>query len=370
MKNKKEQIVIISAFCAFISLMFILLFVLPESEFSELEKRNLADFPEVSVESIASGKFGEDIEVYLADHIPFRDFFISLNAGFELFTGRMGTSDIYLTKDKALAEAPGRLNEEEFIKSMDAINSFAGSMDIPVDFMVVPSAGWASRDRISGASKEYLDREYIERIYSSASESINIIDVTDLFDDPSLYYKTDHHWTSEGAFRAYETYMKAAQKPYRAETEFNKETVGGFYGSTYSRATLGFISPEELELWHGSESISVTNNENEAVHKGIFYTERLSETDKYTVFLDGNHSVVRITNPDAKTKETILVVRDSYSNCLGGFLSETYETVILADLRYYKKPVSELCDAENADNILICYSLNNFLTDKNIIWLR
>lgn len=369
MKHKKEHIITMSVFCTFLVAMLLFYIALPKSDFSELEKRNLQDFPAVSLESIADGKFGNDIETYLADHMPFRDFFVSLNSYFDLITGRQPSSDIYLTKDKALTEAPARLNEDSLGKNMKAINNFAVKAEIPVDFMIVPSAGYASRDRISGLSKEYLDREYIEKIYS-ATNGINTVNVTDIFDNPSLYYKTDHHWTSEGAYTAYEAYMKTIGKDYRSKNEFSVETVEGFYGSTYSRAALWLLPAESLELWTGSQNITVTNGESDTSHKGIFYRDRLLETDKYTVFLDGNHSTVKIHNPDAKTKDTILVVRDSYSNCLGGFLAESFETVILVDLRYYKKPVSELCTAENVTNILICYSLSNFLTDANIIWLR
>ncbi len=370
MKHKKEHIITVSVFCAFISVMLLLFILLPKSEFSELEKRNLQDFPEINFENIANGDFGNDIETYLADHMPLRDFFVSLNSYFDLLTCRNASSDIYLTKDNALTEAPGRIDEAGFTKNINAINSFAEKTDIPVDMMVVPSSGWASRDRVFGLSKEYLDSEYIDRIYSSLSKAINTVDVREIFDNPSLYYKTDHHWTSEGAFRAYEAYSKELGKAFRPENEFTVEKVQDFYGSTYSRAALWLMKSEELELWQGSGNITVTNGESEEEHKGIFYTERLKETDKYTVFLDGNHSTVRIYNPDALTEDTVLVVRDSYSNCLGGFLCESFRNVILVDLRYYKKPVSELCSAENVDNILICYSLNNFLTDQNIIWLR
>lgn len=370
MKNRIENIITVSLFCSFVSIMCLLYIFLPKSDFSELEKRYLKEFPEINVQNIVSGNFGNDIETYLADHMPFRDFFVGLNSYFELATGRSGASDIYLTKDNALVEAPGEFNKTNIDKNLNAINKFAESVDVPVDFMIVPSAGWASRNNMLMPSKEYCDSEYIDTIYSLASSKINTINVTDTFDDSSLYYNTDHHWNSLGVYNGYKTYMENIGKEYRTKDEFRIEKVNGFYGSTYSRAALWLTPSEELELWSGSENITVTNGESEGEHQGVFYRERLEETDKYTVYLDGNHSIVRINNPDAKTDDTILVIRDSYANCLGGFLCESFENVILVDLRYYKKPVSELCKSEEIDNILICYSMNNFLTDANVIWLR
>lgn len=370
MKNKIEKIVTVSLFCSFISIMFILYFTSPKSDFSELEKRYLKEFPKMNVQNVVSGEFGNDIETYLADHMPFRDFFVGFNSYFEIATGRNGAADIYLTKDNSLVEAPAVFNQTNVDKNMNAINKFAENNSIKVDLMIVPSAGWASRNNILKPSKEYNDSEYINTIYSMASPVINTVNVTNVFDNPLLYYKTDHHWNSEGAYVGYKTYMEKIGKEYKQKDEFVIEKINGFFGSTYSRAALWLTSSEELELWKGSTGITVTNGESDKEHGGIFYRERLKETDKYTVFLDGNHSIVRIHNPNAKTNETILVVRDSYSNCLGGFLCETYENVILVDLRYYKKPVSELCKSEKINNILICYSMNNFLTDANIIWLR
>lgn len=370
MKKQKEYIITVSAFCLFIATMLLCYIFAPKTDFSQLEKRYLKEFPEISAQKILSGEFGSEIEAYMADHMPSRDFFVGVNSYFELLTYQSRVSDIYLTKDNALVEAPININDVGMEKNMKAINKFSEQLDISVDFMLIPSSGWASRNNISKPSNEYMDSENIENIYSMCSPKINTLDVTTVFDSPSLYYKTDHHWNSLGAYSAYEAYMKSIGKPYRAKDEFTVETVDGFYGSTYSRAALWLTPPEKIELWTGSKNITVTNEADTQAHNGVFYKEKLNEVDKYTVFLDGNHSVVKLHNPDAKTDETILVVRDSYSNCLGGFLSETYENVILVDLRYYKKPISELCHAENADNVLICYSLHNFLTDANIIWLK
>ena len=370
MKNKKENIITVLIFGLFISAMFLSYIALPKSEFSELEKRYLKEFPEISTQTVVDGSFGNEIETYMADHMPFRSFFVGLNSYLDLITVRTATSDIYVTKDFTLVEAPAKFNQTNIDKSMKAINNFSEKTNIPVNLMIVPSAGWSSNDNILGPSQKYHDSEYINSIYSMASDKIKTIDVVDEFNNPNLYYKTDHHWNSLGAYTGYETYMKSINKPYRDKKDFSIKKVDGFSGSTYSRSALWLTPSEELELWSGSQNIVVTNGENDVEHTGVFYTERLSEADKYTVYLDGNHSVVRLHNHDAKTNDTLLVVRDSYSNCLGGFLSESFENVILVDLRYYKKSVSELCTAESVDYVLICYSLHNFLSDANIVWLR
>lgn len=371
MKNRLDQWITVVGFCAALGIMSLLMIFLPKSDFSETEKRNLAEFPVFNWDTLSSGEFGSNIEDYMADHIPGRDFLVGLNAYTELAVGMQVSKDIYTAAGDRLVEAPAKWNESLAQMNMDAINRFAAAVDAPVDLMLVPSAGWAVRDQLQKLADPYMDEELIAKLYGMADSAVNTIDMCAVYenaDKGALYYRTDHHWTSLGAHIAYETYMKALGKTYRAKEDFTVETVQGFRGSTYSRSALWLTPAEPLELWHGSKDLTVVNGEDKTVHEGVFYRERLEEADKYTVYLDGNHSTVRIENPNGTGK--LLVIRDSYTNCLGAFLAESYETVVLVDLRYYKSSISKLCSEESFDNILVCYSMSNFLSDTNLAWLR
>ena len=373
MKNRLDQWITVIAFCAILGVMGALFLVLPEKDFSETEKRYLADFPALTWESLSSGEWGADMETYMADHIPGRDFLVGLNAYFEKVTGRQVSKDIYVAEGDRLVEKPVVWDDTQVAQNMGAVNLFAQTLGTDVDFMIVPSAGWAVEDTVKGLADPYRDEEMIEKLYSLAGENLNTVDILSVFepmDRQSLYYRTDHHWTSLGAYTAYSTYMQEKGRDFRAKEDFTVRTEEGFRGTTYSRSALWLTPAEPLQLWQGSENLTVTNGESETVHNGVFYENRLEEADKYTVYLDGNHSVVRIENPDNAGKGKLLVIRDSYANCLGCFLAESYETVVLVDLRYYKNPISELYSQENFDDVLISYSLSNFMTDTNLVWLR
>ena len=164
--------------------------------------------------------------------------------------------------------------------------------------------------------------------------------------------------------------MEQLGLPYTTREEFKIETVQDFKGTTHSRGALWLVPGEPLEMWSGKGNITVTFDKNTQTYNKVFFEDRLKELDKYTVFLDGNHGQVILENPDAPVDQTLLVIRDSYSNCLGPFLAETYKKVVLVDLRYYKKPVSELLAADTYEDVLVCYSIGNFMTDANIIWLK
>lgn len=336
--------------------------LLPTTDFSEMEKRYLAETPDFRFETVFSGKWSKEAETYLSDHVPLRNLFVGINSYMELFAGRQHLKDVWLENGK-LVEAPVVLDQGAIDRNMNAINKLAQNLGQDVHVMVVPTAGWAA------GVEGYDDDASILAVSGAAGEGVVPISVTDIYrGNPELYYDTDHHWTSQGAWLGYRAFAEAVGREYRAAEDFSVTVAENFQGSTYSRSALWLTPAEEIELWKGSDSLTVTNGETEGVHEGIFYYERLEEADKYTVFLDGNHSIVRVQNPDKEGK--LLVIRDSYSNCLGGFLAESYGEVVLIDLRYYRTPVSALAAQEGFDDILVCYNCANFLTDTNLMLLR
>ena len=374
MKKKFSDILTICLFFGFLFVVAGLYLALPAETFSEKEKRVLAEAPVLDFEALTSGEWGSAVETYLADHVPGRDFFVGVNAYYDLYSGRQVTKDVYVAEGDRLVQAPYEKDEERIAKNMRIINGFAEKTGKNVDLMIVPSAGYILEDSILGIHDPYEDDEIIKAIYAKAGANVKGVDVissmTGVKDPSALYYRTDHHWTAYGAYTAYRTYMDLKEKTYPAPNDFHKETYGGFYGSTHSSAGLWQIPSETVELWKTNTKFTVTNSDTQQPHDGLFYEERLEELDKYTVYLDGNHGLVTIHNPDGEGKGHLLVIRDSYANCLGTFLANSYETVTLVDLRYYKREVSKLPGFEEFTDILVCYSIGNFLTDVNIGWLR
>lgn len=337
-------------------------YLLPKSDFSEMEKRYLAEKPVLRWETLFSGDWSSQAEDYLSDHVPGRNFFVGLNAYMELLAGRQHLKDVWLEEGKLL-EAPVAADPAVIARNMHAINAFAENLEQEVHLMVVPSAGWAA------GVEGYTDEDALDAIYAAAGSFVRTVAVEDVFrGKPELYYNTDHHWTSQGAYNGYVSCMEAMGREFRSADNFTVTVAENFQGSTYSRSALWLTPAETIELWKGSDDLTVTNGETEGVHQGIFYPERLEQADKYTVFLDGNHSIVRVQNPEKQGK--LLVIRDSYSNCLGGFLAESYGEVVLVDLRYFRQQISALVREEVFDDILICYSCANFLTDTNLMLLR
>ena len=371
MRKKLRYFIITFLFCLAIFAVPVLFFMQPEKDYSELEKRYLAEAPAFNKKGLVNGEFTEKLGSYVADHFPGRELFVGINSYYDLFSGRQGTKDYFLTGDGRLFTRPIEANLHTLNSNLESINEFARTLskteaDIPVSLMLVPSSGAVLLD-----NHEYPDKEIISYAYDRVETGC--VDLFSAFlsgSDPSeLYYRTDHHWTSEGAFQAACAYRSSLGLPCLNREDYTMQSYKPFYGSAYSSSGLWLTEPDELELWYSGNVVQVTN-ETGAVNQSVFYPERLEEQDKYQVYLDGNHSLVRIENLSLKSEDrrNLLVIRDSFSNSLGCFLADVYSKVILVDLRYYKLPLTDLL-LEDIDEVLIEYSVDNFVHDTNLAFL-
>ncbi len=364
-------------FCGFIFSFMIMYFILPKESYSAQEKKVLSSFPEITAEKVVNGDFQKGLDTYLSDYVPGRNFFVGLSADYDLVTGRNGNKGIYLGSDGYLFPKPTK-DTELITTNAGYIKEFAETSDIPVYITLIPSSGYVNQNKLPLNHEEYIDDKLIDKFSNALGKDVNFIDVRSVFKEKAeseqLYYKTDHHWTSAGAYECYKLLGdRLGYKPV-AEENFEKETVDGFYGTSYSKAALWWITPDKLELWknknQSEKSVSVTISDSDVTKENdsYFFREYFNIDDKYPVFLDGNHSLVRIRNTDAKGGK-LIIVKDSYAHAIAPFLSQNYSEIIMADLRYYKKDISELAEQENADSILILYSLDNLAADDNISFL-
>lgn len=374
MKHKINTKLIITVFIAFIGVMGALYIFLPKSNFSVTEKRYLAEMPDLTIESLKDGSFSTDFESYLADHTPLRTFYISVNAYFELTAGNNGSNGVYLGKDGYLIEKPFE-RENRLDINLKRITEFAEKTDIPITLIAVPSKGYIYSDKLPSNAMEYRDDEYEDEINSCAKKAdIKTIDLRNVFKNNSenyqLYYKTDHHWTSDGAFLAYKTICKQLGFTIPNKSDYTVEAYHDFYGTSYAKACYTLTKPDDIKLYvdnknGGKAEVTITDGKNEKKYDNMFFKNRLDENDKYLTFLDGNHGLVTIKTGNNGGK--LLVIKDSYAHCLVPFLAENYSEIVMLDLRYYKSGVNELISAQGITDIMFVYSLENIATSRDII---
>lgn len=352
----------------------------PKTDYSSSEKRYLQKFPDANVEKVLSGEFGSEFETFFADQFPQRNTWVGLNAYTALAEGNNGASGVYNCKNGYLINKPVS-TDNNLDKNVGAVVDFAKSIDTPTTVMLVPSTGYIVDDVLPTFHDKYNDDEDISKISSTLSkDKIGFVDLRERFkseykNGSQLYYKTDHHWTTKGAYTGYQELCKALGITPIDDSTLKKDSYPDFYGTTYSSSGFWLTPPDNIEIWsnpnNSSKNISVkiTEGANIKTSGSMYFTDHLKEDDKYPVFIDGNHALTEITNTNAKNG-TILLIKDSFSHSLAPFLAENYSKVVLVDLRYYKESVSDLVTTYNPEQVVVLYGIDNLATDTDIVWLK
>lgn len=379
-KKSKCRYIPAFVFLIFIFGMAIWFLFSPKSDYSSAEKRYLQQFPDASIEHISNGTFGEEFESFFADQFPMRNLWVGFNAYFSLYTGNNGANGVYNCKNDYLINVPVS-TDNNLDKNLGAITKFKNSIDTPVTVMFAPSTGYITDDVLPAVHNNYNDDEYFENADKTLEQSgINFVDLRETFKEEykngtQLYYKTDHHWTTAGAYTAYTKLCESLGTTPTPKDSFDIKSYDGFYGTTYSTSGFLMTPSDSIEVWENpanTESnikVKITEGKQTTEYNSMFFYDHLEEDDKYPVFIDGNHALTEITNTNAKGG-TLVMIKDSFSHCLAPFLADNYSKIILVDMRYYKLSVSDLIEQENPEQVVVLYGIDNIATDTDIVWLK
>ena len=350
-------------FLAFLLTIAILAVVLPKSSYSENEKRVLAEFPGLTGQAVTDGSFGKSLETYLADHFPLRDLWVGLNAYAGQALGQNGVSGIYAGKDGYLIAEPAPYQEETALRNIRVLREFAEKAGLPATILTVPNAGYMMDDKLPVNHKPYYDEKLFDLIRENAGQ-MQVLDLRDMLPE-GAYYRTDHHLTSAGAYAMYRAYFPEGQA-------FScTDIYPGFYGTGYSKSGLWLTKPDDLEVWEvpGDFTVTIRDGATSATYDSLYFPVHLGNMDKYPVFLDGNHQIVTVDNPNLSNGRRLLILKDSYAHCFATFAASQCEQVCMVDLRYYKGSVSGLLEEYGCTEILYLYGAENLATSTDIPWL-
>lgn len=355
-------------------LVFTILFIaVPKEEFSAKEKRYLAELPEFSSEALLDGSYTEDIEGYLADHTPLRSAFVGINSYYSLLTGNNGANGVYLGSDGYLIEKP--VDDMDRAKmNATRIAGFAKNLDVPVTFALAPSKGYLYSEKLPSNHFEYMDTEYYKTISQVLGSDVEFVDLSKTLmekkGEAQLYYRTDHHWTTYGAYCAYEELCAVLGLQATPESSFEKEFVEDFCGTSYASSGYWLTGSDTIEVWRsknlGEITVEIDDGAGAQIYDTMFFDDQFASEDKYNGFLNGNHSVVKIKNTASKGGR-LLVVKDSFAHCLVPFLAENYSEIVMVDLRYYRRALSDLITENEIDEVLFMYSIDNFAESTDIV---
>ena len=351
-------------FCLFIMGFGLLHLLLPDREFSELENRRLAQLPEFTWQALASGAYTAELEEYLADQFPLRDGWMALKTKYEYLLGQREFNNVYLCGDTLISKLADTSRGE---KNLGYLTKLVEKSGVPVYLGLIPTAAEIWRDKLPAGAENFDQLAYLEQAKSVGANWVDMAGVLSAHRDEQIYYRTDHHWTSLGAYYGYTALMDAMGLESLPLGE--KETVSEtFNGTLYSTSGVHWLPSDTIDRYVSSEGITVENVLSGEMG-GLYDDSYLAQKDKYSSFMGGNNPLYIIKNPNAATDITLLVVRDSYSDSLAPFLSQSFSEVHLLDLRYYKTAVAAYAETAGVDAIFVCYSVENFVKDADTVFL-
>ncbi|CDM69891.1 hypothetical protein CM240_2774 [Clostridium bornimense] len=369
MKNK--NFIVAGVFVVFIFIVSLLNIISPTKIYSEKEKRKLAQSPELNKETIFSGKFTREYEEYFNDQFVFRDNWISLNTKYKILSLNKDINDVYLGKDNYLFEDTSSYDTKKLYKNMDHLKNliikYKDSIgENNINIMLIPNGSEILSDKLPKYAT-VLDQQRIlkdaEVMYKD--NFINTYDILKRNKSKYIYYKTDHHWTTLGAYYAYNAWADKTNHEIETFSSDNTKIVStNFLGTIYSKINYA-KEPDIITIYNPEEKYSVNYDSNTSSSTSLYNLEYLEKKDQYSVFLDGNHGLVTITSSNTNGKN-LLIIKDSYANCFIPFIADEYEKIHVIDLRYYNSSLESYIEDNDISELLVLYNINSIAKDTNL----
>jgi hypothetical protein len=362
----------IVSFLAVIGAVPLLTFTLKDREFSENENRYLAQKPYFSLEHIKTGEFMQDMEKYVSDQLPLRDSLTTARTELLKAAGSREINGVYLGEDGYLIEQwlEQDFDAEQLQENIESLNRFLEKhQDKKTSVMIVPTAAETMKNKLPAHAPSFCQETAMKQI----EDGLSFGTLTDLRQvlaahrEEGVFYRTDHHWTSRGAFLGYLKWCEENEIN-TPIAQFQKVTVSdSFQGSLDSRVLEAEGSRDSIELFVREQepSYTVSYNFGKEVSDSVYAPENLDKKDQYQIFLNGNHPEVTIETSN-KNGRHLLIIKDSFANALVPFLIGDCESIHLIDLRYYRGSLDDYISQKGINEFLILYNLKNFCEEKHL----
>ena len=360
MRNKT----ITSFFCLLLAVSTLAGLLLPDRYYSEREKRTLTQKPKFTVADFISGEFSDELEKYLTDQVPLRDGWVTMKTYMKLAIGKRESGGVYICKDQYLMDRFTSYSKKQLAANAAALAELQEKLaaeGISMNTILVPMAAQVLTEKLP-AYAPVADYTAILQVLTDAG-----VDTTDVFftlaahSSENIYYRTDHHWTSLGAYYAYCAWRGIEPNV----DEWTQEILcDNFHGTTWNKVPLPSVPAEEITAWYQNPTRHVSYNNGQYETESIYERKYLSGSDQYAVFLNSNQAQTVIEGSGKSGK--LLLIKDSYGNTFSQFPVEDYAEVHVLDLRFFKGDVTEYAKENDITDALALYGVQNFVKDTNL----
>jgi len=338
---------ILSAFC----------WLKPETEFSNSERRPLAQKPDISISTIVTGEFMEKFEKYSVDQFPARDKFRSLKALVSKYIFNKAENNGIFTADGHISKIEYPINVDMVENAENRFNylyeTYMKEKDVNVYLSLVPDKNYFIAEKNGYPSIDY--DEFIED-FKNRMSYMKYIDIVPFLsvDD---YYRTDSHWKQENITDVAK-YI-ASEMGTDIDVEYETKTLEKAFEGVYLGQSALSVKPDTIKYLENEtiRNCNVEYYDTGLPEKGSIYNmEKANGKDPYEIFLSGTTPLVTIENPNSKTDKELIIFRDSYASSLVPLLTEGYKKITVVDIRYLQSSfVGNFVEFTNQD-VLFIYS--------------
>lgn len=376
MKNKTKayKIVTVALIAAILVILPVMTFLTLPSEpapFSENENKTLAVFPEVSFKSFKDRTLMKGIESWFSDRFYGREQWIKLRNGAERLEGKTDIKGVYTADDRMMQIWEG-FDKPYIDKHLKAMNKFAAKYPHKqMYFLLAPTSQEIYSDLFPasapiGSQSELLEycREGLDTV-----QTINVIPTMKMHSEDYIYYRTDHHWTSFGAYLAYHDAAKAMGFKPAELNEFDIEHAsGGFRGTLYSKTLDDGVTPDVIDYYHFRTDreikLKVNNGRSVKTYDSLYFREYLDVKDKYSSFTGPNVPFMSIET--GIEGPTLLMFKDSYAHSLIPFLTAHFSRIDVLDLRLINNGFSSFVKVQDYDTVMFVYNAITFTDGTDV----
>ena len=346
-----------------------------DKPFSEKENRVLEQKPEITAAGIESGRFMDQYESYKSDQFAGRNLWVTMKTNVDLLLGKRESNGVFKGKDGYLLEDIASPNQEQLEANLKAMNEFAGDYsNVPFYMLLVPNAANILSDKLPALAVTADQEKQFEDIRKALEREYVWVDAQKTLKkhkDEEIYYRTDHHWTTLGASYVYQELVKYMELDTSKSPDLKPYAVTADFNGTLS-ATSGYKSRYKEPIYiYGAKDpkdeteIVVTYTDEQRKTATMYDRSKLESRDKYAVFFGGNFSMMDIRTT-ADSTDRLLLLKDSYANCLIPFLVPYYREIIVIDPRYYYGDIYQVMKENKITSVLFLYNGNTFVEDNSI----
>lgn len=353
----------------FILLALVINIIVPDKDISFVENRSLQKFPEINKTSFVDGSFENKMSNWFGDQFVGRNGLIHLRYGVLKLMGQKKINDIYLC-GKQLIEDTKLPNKTQLSRNLNAINAFTEKhSDVDTSFMLIPNAVYVQNKRLPYFSDENDQRKIMDSIYNTLDSSVYSFDARKTLKKHSeeyLYYKSDHHWTSLGAFYTYQAWQKQQGNDDVSLKDYDQYVVSNNFRGTLANGSGSFGIKDDITIFVNKNLSDYYVQEPKQKNKGSIYDSSFLKTkDQYSVFLGGNKDIQRIElNNDSKRH--LLLFKDSYANSFVQFIMNDYRSITIVDPRYYRDDIEKVMQEDLITDVMYLYNTNTFVEDTSL----